>query len=158
MGLTDEEGLPFKGAADRDGGGVNLVGVSAQAEGKVDAEKHEECEGDDLEDETSNHDIDSDLLCVVVVSGSSEAATGALEDEREEVAADEDEGIGPGLDSRGAFSIHDDNTGEAEIDGGSQEGGTNRQADEISDNIRTTLLISERKTYSRNGLNKNGLK
>lgn len=158
MRLTDEEGLPLEGAADGDGRGVNLVGVSAEAEGKVDAEQHEKCEGDDLEDETSNHDIDSDLSCVVVVGGGSKAATAALEDEREEVAADEDEGIGPGLDSRGAFSIHDDDAGEAEIDGGSQESGAECQADEISDNIRTILHISGRKTYSRNGLNKNGLK
>lgn len=55
-----------------------------------------------------------------------------MEDEREKVTADEDEGIGSGLDSRGTFSIHDDDTGEAEVDGGGQESGANGQADEVS--------------------------
>lgn len=71
-----------------------------------------------MEDETGDHDVDSRLLGVWVVGGGSEAAAGTLEDERDEIAADKDEGVCPGLDSRGAFAIHDDDAGEAEVDGG----------------------------------------
>lgn len=117
-GLTDEEGLPFEGAANRDSGRVDFVWVSAQSEGEVDTEQHEDREGDDLEDETGDHDVDSRLCGARVVGGGSEAAAAALEDEREEIAADEDDGVCPGLDSRGAFSIHNDDAGEAEVDGG----------------------------------------
>lgn len=98
--LTDEKGLPFEGAADRDGGGVNLVGVSAQSECEVDTENHEDREGDDLGDETGDHDVDARLSGArVVVGGGGDAAAPALENEREEVARDEDEGVCPRLDS-----------------------------------------------------------
>lgn len=132
MGLTDEESFPLEGAANGDGGGIDFVRVSAQSEGEVDAEGHEGREGDDLEDETGNHDVDARLLCVRVIGGGGEAAACALEDKREEVAADEEESIGPGLDSRGAFSIHDDDAGEAEVDGGCQESRAKSQTDKVS--------------------------
>lgn len=85
-----------------------------------------------MEDETGNHDVDAFLPCDGFIGGGGESAAGALEDKRQEVAADEDESVGPGLDSRGAFSIHDDDAGEAEVDGGRQESRAKGKTDKVS--------------------------
>lgn len=76
-----------------------------------------------MEDETGNHDVDTHLSAVCVLCDGGEGAASTLEDERQEVAGNEDEGVGPGLDSRGAFPIHDHDAGEAEIYRGCQESG-----------------------------------
>ena len=48
-------------------------------------------------------------------------ATDCLKDQREHVAADEDDCVGPATETGQGFSVDHDNATEAQIDGGGQE-------------------------------------
>jgi hypothetical protein len=58
-----------------------------------------------------------------------------LQDEREEIAAAEDESIRAGSEPTEVFPIDDDDAREREVDGGTEERGRDGQADEIDEEV-----------------------
>ena len=98
-------------------------------DGEVGAEEHEDQEGEDLEGETGDHDVVARFgVLVGVGGGGGHAAAEGLEDEREDVAGDEDARVREGFDA-GVFGAEgDDDAGEGEVDAGGEEGGGDGEA------------------------------
>lgn len=127
------------------------------------AQRHERRQRRDLAGEAGDHDVDADVLGVLVVRRRGEAAAGGLQDERDEVAADEEEGVGARADARDVLAVDDDDAAEAEVDGGAEEGRADGEADEVSGRRGLERRGrrgegGEEKTYSRNGSKGKGLK
>lgn len=61
-GHTDEESLEETGADDADVALVPLPSTLPDAESKFSCSDGEECEGDDLEYQTSQHDVPSEIV------------------------------------------------------------------------------------------------
>ena len=68
----------------------------------------------------------------VVFSRGGDAASGALEEQCQEVAADEDEGVRAGSNPGVLGTVDGDDAGEADVDGGGEEGGGDSEADEVA--------------------------
>ena len=64
-----------------------------------------------------------------------------MEDEGEDVGADEDDGVGPRFEAREGFAVDDYDAGKAEVDTGGEEGGSDGEADEIPAKIMRGLGI-----------------
>lgn len=132
MELTEDKRLPFEGPSNCFRGWVDHVRASADSQSKIGAYYHEQGQGGDLCRQSSNHDVDTNLLGAVVFGGGSDASSGALEYEGEKVAGYEQDGVGSWFDARCFFSIHDNNSGEAKIDGSRKKGRTKSQADKVA--------------------------
>lgn len=61
----------------------------------------------------------------MIIGCGCEPATGALEDQRDEVACHEDNCIGAGAEAGDVLAVDDDYAGQAEVKGASNEGGSN---------------------------------
>ena len=69
-------------------------------EGVVETYGDECCHGGDLEREAGNHDVRRlGHVLVILRCGRGQSTTGALEDKTDEIARDEDHGVGLGLDA-----------------------------------------------------------
>lgn len=79
-------------------------------------------QADDLPGYTSNHDVDPHLNCVVFFGGGGDPSAGGLEEQRDNVASDEEDGIGAGLEAGERGGVDGDDSRKGEVDGGSQEG------------------------------------
>lgn len=84
-----------------------------------------------MEAQACNHDVDPGLLEGVRVGGVGECAPDGLQDEGEDVAADEDDGVGAGLEAGEGFAVDDDDAGEGEVDGGGDETWCYGEDDEV---------------------------
>lgn len=100
-------------------------------EDEVTPDAEEENHGDDLRDETSNHDLDTSVGVSLGVGSGSQVTTNGLEDEREEIAADEDDGVKLGLETRVLSTDCGDDTTEAEVDTGSEQSRGEGEGDQV---------------------------
>jgi hypothetical protein len=99
---------------------VNAVdGVDSEVECKYDEHKHK----DDLEGETCNHYIVAELWILVLMRPHGcDTTPCSLQDQRDEVAGDEDDWVKSRTDT-GVLGPKDaDDVGEAEVDASSKEG------------------------------------
>ncbi len=87
------------------------------------AQPREESQTDDLEDKTGNHDVDAGVCQRFGIGGIGDGTADRLQNEGEDVAADEDDGVGPRLEAGEGSAVGDDYTGEGEVDGGGEETG-----------------------------------
>ena len=78
-------------------------------------------QADDLEAETCDHDVDTRLFGIVVIRCISQSAADSLQDKREDVAADEDDGVGARFEASQMFAVDEDDAREGEVDGGGEE-------------------------------------
>jgi len=69
-----------------------------------------------LEDETSQHDVLAEIAGRFRVGCCCDTATKTLEDETDEVAGAEDEGVCARLETGEVLAIDDDNAAETEVD------------------------------------------
>lgn len=131
--LTPEEEAEALRAAHLRVGGVRLLRVLVDGPGELGADEDEGEHGDDLGGETGDHEVDADLRHAVGVGGRGDGAAGGLEDQGEEIAADEEAGDELRGEPREAGPVDGDDAREAEVDGGGEEGGADGQADEVDD-------------------------
>jgi hypothetical protein len=116
----------------RHGLGGELVAATARAEHVLDEKVAEESEDNDLEDDSGNHQVCADVLQAGTgVCGRREATAGALEDEREEIAGDEDACVPDGLEARPRLAEADDDVLEREVDTGGDKGGRDDEAADL---------------------------
>ena len=77
----------------------------------------------DLEGQTGDHDVDARLLHILVIGGVGKSAAEGLQHEREDVAADEDDGVGAGFQTGEMLTVGEDDAREGEVDGCGEETG-----------------------------------
>ena len=114
-------------------GAAVALDVAVGAVGEVAGEHDEDEHDDDLEGETGDHDVGAELEQVWVVgwgAGGHTAAEG-LEGEGDDVAGDEEAGIGFGGDAGVGYAKSEDDALDAEVDAGGVEGGADGQADDV---------------------------
>ncbi len=105
--------------------------LAPNAPREIGAQSHEDTQADDLEAQAGDHDVDPGLLEGFGVGGVGERAADGLHDEGEDVAADEDDGVGAGFEAGEGFAVDDDDAGEGEVDGGGDEAGGDGEDDEV---------------------------
>ena len=126
---------------------------------KVGGHDHEETETGDLKCKTSNHDVDAGLLqWVTWVSNRGHGTAGRLQDERHDVARDENLSVGARPEERILRAMHNHNSSQAQVDGSCEEGWSDGETDNVAvvrlrsakriPFTRSTLTFS---TYTRNG-------
>jgi hypothetical protein len=96
---------------------------STKAEYEFQPQSHEYEQRDDLKHNTSDHDGPSCLTPGVVVGRGCEPATGALKDERDEVAYHEGDCVGARAEAGDLLAVDNDYAAEAEVEGAGEEGG-----------------------------------
>lgn len=103
----------------------------AHGPGVVGAQGHEDGQADDLEAEAGDHDVNACLLQGPRVGGVGQGAADGLQDEGEEVAADENDGVGAGFEAGDGFAVDKDDAREGEVDGGGEEAGSYGEDDDV---------------------------
>lgn len=116
-----EEG-ELGGLADLLGGGGLVGAVPVGSEEEVGSKGGEEEQGDDLPDDTGEHDVGADVLGGLGFGAGGETAAGALQDKGEDVAADEDPGVPARGETRVAGTEGQDEVFQGEVDGCGEEG------------------------------------
>lgn len=77
-----------------------------------------------MKGQSGDHDVDARLLGIGAgVGGVGHGAADGLQDEGEDVAADEDDGVGAGFEAGEVFAVDEDDAREAEVDGCGEEAG-----------------------------------
>ena len=114
---------------------VPRVFVAPHAESEVAGGNGEQDEGDDLECQTRQHDVPAGVQKGRFLRGCRDTATGSLQEQTDEVAGAEDDGVRAGLEPGEVGAVDDDDSREAKVDGGTQEGRGNCQADEVEQEI-----------------------
>jgi len=94
----------------------------AQAECEFQRKCHKNEQRDNLKHNTSNHDGPSCIALGVVIGCGCEPTTGALKDERNEVACHEGDCVGARAEAGDLLAMDDYYTGEAEVEGAGEEG------------------------------------
>ena len=130
-GLTEEEQLELKAVAKDTVCRIHLLRVLDNAVGELATEDHEQCQGCHLCRETRNHDVDAHLVLADSVGTGRDRTAGGLQEQGEEITADEDDGIEAGPESGDAGSEDDDDPSETEIDGSTEERGSDGEAHEV---------------------------
>ncbi|KAL9008725.1 MAG: hypothetical protein Q9173_006176, partial [Seirophora scorigena] len=92
---------------------------------------HEDGQADDLEAEARDHDVDACLLRGLCVGSVGQGATDGLQDEGEDVAADENDGVGAGFEAGDGFAVDEDDAREGEVDGCGYEAGSYGEDDDV---------------------------
>lgn len=113
---------------------------SAQAVCKFQPQAHEDEQRDNLERDTGKHDGPSCIDSGVIAGCGCEPTAGALEDERDEVACDESDCVGARAETGYLLAVYDDDAGEAEVEGGSEESGGDCEGDEVAMRIVRALF------------------
>ena len=91
--LTDEKGLEEARVDDGQVARVPLSFVLPDSEPKVRSSDSKESERDDLEDESSHHDVPPKIASTLVICCTGDATTKSLKNEADDVAGDEEECI-----------------------------------------------------------------
>lgn len=111
-----------------------LIAVVVCAQSIFAKEASKDSEDKDLKDDTSNHQICADVLHFgATVRSRCDTTTCALENEREDIASDEDASVPHGSKTRPSFTEADDDMLEREIDAGGDESGRNNEAADLDD-------------------------
>lgn len=110
---------------------VRLVRVLVHAPGEIGAETEENPQRCHLAGKTCYHDVDPGLTQVwlIVVRSRGNGSSGSLQHKREEVAKNEDDGVCSWLETGDILAVDNDDMTEADVDGGTEEGRTNGEAD-----------------------------
>ena len=116
-------------------GGIPCHGVLIQTEGVLERHSCENEERYNLKGEACQHGVDSGLLRGVCVCSSSYPTTCSLKNKGEKIAAAEYEGVCARTEARDGFAEYNDNPSEAKIDSCRQESGSDRQADNVDDEV-----------------------
>lgn len=97
---------------------------------------------------------------LVAVGCRSDGTSDGLQDKRNEVAGDEDDGVPARGDARDAPAVDLRDATEAEVDAGTDEGWGDGGTDEVPVDVLVSLRFSEEclEIYSRKGSKRNGLK
>jgi hypothetical protein len=112
----------------------------AQAVCEFQPQAHEDEQRDDLEHDTGKHNGPSCVASGVIAGCSCEPATGALEDERDEVACDEGDCVGARPETGYLLAVYDDDAGEAEVKGAGEACRGDCERNEISMRVVRTLF------------------
>ena len=104
--------------------------AAERAPGELGAEGGEEREREDLEGESCDHDVDAHLVLAGRVGARGDGAADGLQHQRDEVAGYEGEGVGAGTEAGEVFAVDDYDAGQAEVDGGGEEGWGDGESDE----------------------------
>lgn len=91
---------------------IALSGL-ASSPGELQAESDEDCQRDNLEGQTSYHDVHTSVGRVCIVLCGSQGSSDGLQQQTEEVASHECDGVELGRESRDAFAKDDDEATEA---------------------------------------------
>jgi hypothetical protein len=106
--------------------------VSPYVQGELNCQGYEQKESQDLESQTSDHDMRSLLAAVSSCGGIGDCSTSRLEDKSNKVAGYEGEGDGFRGDAGVVGAIMDDDAGEGEVDCCGEEDGSDSKADDIT--------------------------
>lgn len=106
--------------------------MATHGEDEIGTHEHEQEERHDLDGQARNHDIDARLLGAAIVERGGNGTSNGLQDQREEIEADEGDGIDGRAKARNVSAIDDDDAGQAQVDGGADEGGGDGEADEVA--------------------------
>lgn len=129
-GVEDEEQL-LPGLV---GAGGLSGGVGADAEVEENADDNEEDEEDDLDSETGENDVVSEIHLGLRLGGHENAGTAALDQERDDIAGDEDFGEPLGLDHGEVLAVQeDDDAPEYHVDGGGEQVGPEQEEGGLQD-------------------------
>jgi hypothetical protein len=113
---------------------------AASAEDKVGPEGKEERHGDDLEDETGDHDVDTIVRGLWCTSSGRHSTTRALEYEREQVTADKNVRIKLGLETRVFAASSEDDATQTKVDARCEEGRCDGQWNQVAVVILADVL------------------
>lgn len=126
------EGAELGTAEELHGGDGELVAMAVGADSILDEEVTEETQADNLPDDTCDHEVRADVLeGGTVVGGSGDATACTLEDEGQDVTADEEPGVPVWSEAGPAFAEVDDDVLEGEVDACSDEGGRDDQTADL---------------------------
>jgi hypothetical protein len=110
----------------------NLVATAVGADGVLDEKDTKASKNDDLEDDSSNHEVGADILHVgSVVGGRSNTTTSSLKDKREDITRDEDISVPGRSKARPGFAEGNDDVLEGQVDTGGNEGRRDDQAADL---------------------------
>lgn len=102
------------------------------SEREIGPKHHEQRHGEDLPHQAGDHDIFATDGSGMGSGCGCHASACALQDECEEIASDENVGVGARSQSGVLGAVDRDETGEAEIDGGGEECRGDGEADEVA--------------------------
>lgn len=95
------------------------------------AKRNKDCQTDDLERKTGHHDVDTIARWVVGILCGSQSSSYSLEQETNEVANHEREGVELRGEARDILTIHDNDTTKTEVYGSCKECRANGEAHKI---------------------------
>ena len=114
---------------------LELGGVAlAQAPEELAGHDTEQEERGDLERQTSNHDVDTQVLSagVGVAGRRGNGTTSSLKNQRDQVTRNKDISVSLGLEAGDLGSIDGDDTAQAKVDGSTEESGSNGEGNEVT--------------------------
>ena len=85
--------------------------------------------------ETSNHDVDSKLVALLIVGGGGDGTAAGLQNKSDNVGNDKDDGNPLGLEQAEPDAEDGDDPAEADVDGGCDKGRGDGGADEVGDKV-----------------------
>src|SRR6201999_696203 len=109
----------------------DFVGVLANSPHEMNAKARKDAGGSDLRPQPSNHDVDAHIVILLRVSRGRDSATSSLQDKRDQVAADEDDGDDFWPEEAEAVAVDINNAGEGQVNSGGVEGGADGEPDEV---------------------------
>ena len=119
-------GFAFGGVGEAEGRAVAGGGIAGtepvDAVGEVEDDHDVEGERGDLGGQTGDHDVDAVLDGGGGVGGG-DGAAGGLEEQRDDVEADEDETVAALFDAGDLGAVGADDAGQGDVDGAAEEGG-----------------------------------
>lgn len=113
------------------------VAVLVQTPCEFCTEHAKESQGEDLEPQTRDHDIDTGVDLALGVCSRCKATTKSLEDQGEDITSAEDDCVRARSEAREVLTVDADDAGQAEVDSSREEGGSNGEADEIDEEVVT---------------------
>lgn len=100
---------------------ADIPALAPHGPSEVCAQHGEHGQADDLEGQARNHDVDARLQQGIRARGIGQGAPDSLQDERKDVAADEDDGVGARFEPSEGFSVNEDDAREGKVDCGGEE-------------------------------------
>ena len=110
-----------------------VVLVPPDPDGKIAAEDDEYDQADDLEGQTSNHDIDTGVNLVWGIASGCKPSSSSLEYKRKEIRNHENNGVDERPESGKVLPIYGDDASKAEVDGGAEKSRGDSQAADVDD-------------------------
>jgi len=111
-----------------------LVGLwcLAKTPAKFTPQQHECTQSNDLEDDTSDHDVATHVRSIIVIGSCSETTTSALEHQRYKVGGHETNAVCSWSETGDVLAIGHDDAGETKIDGAGEKRGSDGQWDKVA--------------------------